>query len=112
MVTIRDEIELARKFDLLIESRFPVVEDRQITLYVRGLVDRLVAAMPPQPFPIKVTVVRNAYLNAFASAAGHITVFAVLSPICGARTSWPACWPPRLAHVSERHIAKSIEKVS
>lgn len=31
--------------------------------------------MPPQPFPIKVTVVRNGAMNAFASAAGHITVF-------------------------------------
>ena len=49
--TIRDELELARKFDLIIETRFPVVHDTRITAYVQSLVDRLVAAMPPQPFP-------------------------------------------------------------
>ncbi len=108
--TIRDEIELARKFDLLIESRFPVVEDRQITLYVRGLVDRLVAAMPPQPFPIKVTVVRNAAMNAFASAAGHITVFTGLITNLRSEDELASVLAHELAHVSERHIAKSIEK--
>jgi predicted Zn-dependent protease len=63
--TIRDEIELARKFDLIIETRFPVIDDTRITGYVQSVVDRIVAAMPPQPFPIKVTVVRNPALNAF-----------------------------------------------
>ena len=44
--SIRDELELARKFDLIIETRFPVIEDTRITGYVQSLVDRIVAAMP------------------------------------------------------------------
>ena len=108
--TIRDELELARKFDLVIETRFPVVHDPQITGYVRSLVDRLVAAMPPQPFPIKVTVVRNGSMNAFASAAGHITVFTGLMANLDGEDELASVIAHELAHVSERHIAKSIEK--
>ena len=108
--TIRDEQELARKFDLIIETRFPVVHDTRITGYVQALVDRLVAAMPPQPFPIKVTVVQNVALNAFASAAGHITIFTGLIANMDDEDELASVIAHELAHVSERHIAKSIEK--
>jgi predicted Zn-dependent protease len=108
--TIRDELELARKFDLVIETRFPVVHDTRITGYVQSLVERLVAAMPPQPFPIKTTVVRNGSLNAFASAAGHITIFTGLIANFDTEDELASVIAHELAHVSERHIAKSIEK--
>lgn len=108
--TIRDELELARKFDLVIETRFPVVHDTRITGYVQSLVDRLVEAMPPQPFPIKTTVVRNGALNAFASAGGHITIFTGLIANFDTEDELASVIAHELAHVSERHIAKSIEK--
>ena len=108
--TIRDEIELARKFDLIIETRFPVIDDTRITGYVQSIVDRIVASMPPQPFPIKVTVVRNPALNAFASAAGHITIFTGLIVNLDGEDELASVIAHELAHVSERHIAKSIEK--
>jgi predicted Zn-dependent protease len=108
--TIRDELELARKFDLIIETRFPVIHDTRISGYVQSLVDRLVAVMPPQPFPIKVTVVRNGALNAFASAAGHITIFTGLIANLESEDELASVIAHELAHVSERHIAKSIEQ--
>lgn len=108
--TIRDELELARKFDFVIETRFPVVHDSFVTAYVRSLVDRLVAVMPPQPFPIQVTVVRNGSMNAFASAAGHITVFTGLLANLESEDELASVLAHELAHVSERHIARSIEK--
>lgn len=108
--TIRDELELARKFDLYIETRFPVIHDTRVTGYVQSLVDRLVAAMPPQPFPIKVTVVRNGAMNAFASAAGHITIFSGLLANLDGEDELASVIAHELAHVSERHIAESIEK--
>lgn len=108
--TIRDEQELARKFDVFMETRFAVVQDTQITNYVRSVVDRLVAAMPPQPFPIKMTVVRNGTMNAFASAAGHITIFTGLIVNLDTEDELASVIAHELSHVSERHIAKSIEK--
>lgn len=108
--TIRDEQELARKFDLIIETRFPVVQDTRISGYVQSVVDKLVATMPPQPFPVHVTVVRNGGLNAFASAAGHITVFTGLIANLADEDELASVLAHEMAHVSERHIAKSIEK--
>lgn len=108
--SIRDELELARKFDLIIETRFPVVHDSHVTGYVQSLVDRLVAVMPPQPFPIKVTVVRNGAMNAFASAGGHITIFTGLLANLDGEDELASVIAHELAHVSERHIASSIEK--
>jgi len=108
--TIRDELELARKFDLMIESRFFVVQDTEITSYIQMLVERIVKSMPPQPFPIKVTVVRNNALNAFASAAGHITVFTGLIANLNNEDELASVLAHELAHVSERHVARSIEK--
>lgn len=108
--TIRDELELARKFDLMIETYFPVVEDLEISGYVRDLVERLRDTMPPQPFPLKVTVVRHGALNAFASAAGHITVFTGLIANLESEDELASVLAHELAHVSERHIAKAIEK--
>jgi predicted Zn-dependent protease len=108
--TIRDELELARKFDLVIETRFPVIHDTRISGYVQSLVDRLVVAMPPQPFPIKVTVVKNGALNAFASAAGHITIFTGLIANLESEDELASVIAHELSHVSERHIAKSIEQ--
>lgn len=108
--TIRDELELARKFDVMIETYFPVVEDVEISGYVRDLVDRLALTMPPQPFPLKVTVVRHGAMNAFASAAGHITVFTGLIANLHSEDELASVLAHELAHVSERHIAKAIEK--
>ena len=108
--TLRDELELARKFDLIIETRFPVVHDPYITGYVQTLVDRLVMAMPPQPFPIKVTVVRHGALNAFATAGGHIAVFTGLLSNLDSEDELASVIAHELAHVSERHIAQAIEK--
>lgn len=108
--TIRDELELARKFDVMIETYFPVVEDVEISGYVRDLVDRLAQTMPPQPFPLKVTVVRHGAMNAFASAAGHITVFTGLIANLHSEDELASVLAHELAHVSERHIAKAIEK--
>lgn len=108
--TIRDELELAQKFDLVIETRFPVVHDPYITEYVQNLVNRLTQAMPPQPFPIKVTVVRHAALNAFATAGGHIVIFTGLLANLDTEDELASVIAHELAHVSERHVAKNIEK--
>ena len=68
--TIRDEVELGRKFNMMIRASMPVIEDPEVTGYVQGLVDRIAAGMPPQPFELRTAVIRNGALNAFATAGG------------------------------------------
>lgn len=108
--TLSDEAELARKFDLIIETRFPPVQDTVVLDYVQGIVDRLLAVMPPQPFPVRVTVVDHPALNAFASPGGRVTVFTGLIAQLESEDELASVLAHELAHVSERHVAQGIER--
>jgi predicted Zn-dependent protease len=108
--SIKDEIELGRKFNLLIRSNFPLVEDPEITGFVREMVDRLQKTMPPQPFPIQVYVVRNPALNAFAAPGGNLFVFTGMILGVESESELAGVLAHELAHVSQRHIARHIER--
>lgn len=108
--TLNDEAELARKFDLVIKTRFPPVQDTVVLDYVQAVVDRLLAVMPPQPFPVRVTVVEHPALNAFASPGGRVTVFTGLIAQLESEDELASVLAHELAHVSERHVAQGIER--
>ena len=50
---VKDEKELGRKFDVLVRSRMPLVEDPEIKGYIQSIVDRLSKTFPPQPDRLK-----------------------------------------------------------
>lgn len=108
--TISDEVELGRKFNILIRSRLPLVEDPEILAYTQGLLERLQRQMPPQPFPVTVGVVRNGSLNAFAGPAGHVFMYTGLFQHLENESEFAGVLAHELAHVSQRHIAARIEK--
>lgn len=108
--TISDEIELGRKFNILIRSRMPMVEDPEILAYVEGVVENLRVKMPPQPFAIQVGVIRHGALNAFAIPGGHIFVHTGLLQHLESESAFAGVVAHELAHVSQRHIASRIEK--
>lgn len=108
--TISDEIELGRKFNILIRSRLPLVEDPEILSYTQGVVNRLQQQMPPQPFPITVGVIRHGALNAFAGPGGHVFVHTGLFQHLETESAFAGVVAHELAHVSQRHIASRIEK--
>ena len=74
-VSIKDEQEMGHKFDVMVRSSLPVVEDPEVSQYVKYLLDRLVKALPPQPFNFRATVVLHNSLNAFAVPGGYVFVF-------------------------------------
>lgn len=108
--TVSDEIELGRKFNILIRSRLPLVEDPEILNYTEALVARLQSQMPPQPFPITVGVIRHGALNAFAGPGGHVFVHTGLFQHLENESAFAGVMAHELAHVSQRHIASRIEK--
>ncbi len=108
--TVRDELELARKFELVLQSRFRPLRDTVVLDYVQGLADRLLAVMPPQPFPVRITVVEHPALNAFASAGGRVTVFTGLINHLESEDELASILAHELAHVAERHVAQGIER--
>ncbi|QAZ66998.1 M48 family metallopeptidase [Solidesulfovibrio carbinolicus] len=105
---LKDERELGEKFNIMIRSRMPLIEDTEINDYVTGLVDRLTRAMPPQPFPFTVGIINNNAVNAFAGPAGYVFVFTGLILQMEHESEVAGVLAHELAHVSQRHIAKRV----
>ncbi len=109
-VTLKDEKEMGRKFDVMVRSRMPVIEDPEVSLYVDGIVQRLVRAIPPQPFTFTSgTVLYNA-LNAFAVPGGYVYVFSGLIMNLNSEEELAGVMAHELAHVTQRHVASRMER--
>lgn len=106
--TLEDEKELGQKYHTLIKATFPIVEDPEIVGYVRGVVDRVAKALPPQPFPVTTTVVRSNAINAFATPGGYVYVFTGLLTQFEKESELAGVISHELAHVTQRHVAKRI----
>lgn len=107
--TIKDERELGDKFNVLIRSRLPLVQDPEVTGYVEDMVKRLSRAMPPQPFPFTVGIIQHNALNAFATPGGYIFVHTGLIMGMKNESELAGVIAHEMAHVTQRHIARRIE---
>jgi len=107
---IKEEKELGDKFNVLIRSKLPMIEDSEVVDYVRDIVQSLAAQMPPQPFPFTVAVVRDNSINAFAAPAGYVFVFTGLILNMDHESEVAGVLSHELAHVTQRHIAKRVEQ--
>lgn len=107
--TLKDEKELGEKFNVMIRSRMPLVQDTEVVDYVKGIVDRLAKTMPPQPFPFTVSVIRHNAVNAFACPGGYIFVHTGLLLAMENESEVAGVIAHEMAHVTQRHIARRIE---
>ena len=109
-VTLKDEKEMGRKFDVMVRSHMPVIEDPEVSQYVDGIVKRLVKAIPPQPFTFTSgTILYNA-LNAFAVPGGYVYVFSGLIMNLNSESELAGVMAHELAHVTQRHVASRMER--
>lgn len=106
---IKDEKELGDKFNVLVRSKLPLIEDPEITGYVGEMIGKIKEAMPPQPFEITHGVVRHSSLNAFAAPAGYVFIYSGLILKMDSESQMAGVMAHELAHVSQRHIASRIE---
>ncbi|MDR2695442.1 MAG: M48 family metalloprotease [Deltaproteobacteria bacterium] len=109
-VGIKDEVEMGRKFDTLIRSQLPMIDDPEVNMYVRSIVDRLLSVLPPQPFKYTTGVIRHNTLNAFAVPGGYVYVFSGLLMNFDAESELAGVLAHELAHVTQRHVASRIER--
>lgn len=108
--TISDEAELGEKTHRLIRSRLDVIEDPEITGYIKDLTSRLADAAPPQPFPVTIDVVNHNAVNAFATVAGYMVIFSGLILNMETESELASIMAHELAHITQRHIARNIER--
>jgi len=108
--SIKDEAELGHKFNVLMQAKFPLIQDPVIVHYVRDLVDEIESTLPPQPFSIKVNVLKQDSINAFAAPAGYVFVHSGLIIELDSEDQLAAILAHELVHVSQRHLAHNIER--
>ncbi|NCC24995.1 MAG: peptidase M48 Ste24p [Deltaproteobacteria bacterium] len=108
--TIRDEAKLGEQLALVMAMNFDMIDDPVITGYILDLGRRIAEGIPPQPFPFRLNVVNNNAMNAFATAAGYVYIFSGLILNVEAESELAGVMAHEFAHVTERHIARSIEQ--
>ncbi|MBD5646797.1 MAG: M48 family metalloprotease [Desulfovibrio sp.] len=109
-VTLKDEKEMGHKFDVMVRSHLPIVEDPEVSQYVSDVVKRLVKAMPPQPFEFTPSVVLHNALNAFAVPGGYVFVFTGMIMNLEREEELAGVLAHELAHVTQRHVASRLER--
>lgn len=109
-VTIKDEKEMGEKFDVMVRSNLPVIEDPEVKQYVDYMLTRLVKAIPPQPFTFKATTILHNSLNAFAVPGGYVYVFTGLIMNLDKEEELAGVLAHELAHVTQRHVASRLQK--
>lgn len=107
---VKDEKELGRKFEVLIRSQLPLVEDPEVSQYVKSIVAKLAEGVPPQPFPFVTGVILHNAMNAFAVPGGHVFVFTGLIMNLDGESELAGVLAHELAHVTQRHVASRIER--
>lgn len=108
--SVADEKELAKEFEILVKARLPVIEDPEIKLYVRSVVERILKNVPPQPFAFETNVIYSPVLNAFATPGGYVCVFSGLLVNLEDEDSLAGVLSHEIAHVTQRHIASRIDR--
>lgn len=111
LISIKQENEMGRNFDRIIRSKMGIVGDTYITDYINDIVTKVVQAKKPMPFTITSTVIASPIMNAFAIPGGYIYTFTGLIQGVESESQLAGVIAHELAHVSQRHVAKRIEKM-
>lgn len=109
-ISLKDEKEMGRKFDVALRSSLPFADDPEIRQYVSHILGRLVKNMPHQPFEFKASVIHHNSLNAFAIPGGNVYVFTGMLMNLNSEDELAGVLAHELAHVTQRHVASRLER--
>ncbi len=109
-ITIKEERELSKEFLDLLKKQLTLIEDPVIVDYVNGVGQKLLAALPEQPFEYHFYVVKQDVYNAFATPAGHIFIYSGLLAAMDNEDELAGILAHEISHVVSRHISEKIER--
>lgn len=109
-ISIKEEEKLAREFMKYIVRQYELIDDPTIVGYVASVGNKILAAMPPQPFEYHFYVIKEDVYNAFAIPAGHIFINSGLLAAMETEDELAGILGHEIAHVVNRHISKRIER--
>lgn len=109
-LSVDEEKELGQKFYILLESHYDFVKDPLVTQYVRNIANQVKKVLPSHPFKIRINVIKNNNINAFAAPAGYVYLNTGLILKMQSESELAAVIAHEFAHVTERHLAKNIQR--
>jgi predicted Zn-dependent protease len=109
-ITLSEEQRLGYQFEQQMRSELPLVHDRVINDYVRGMGRDIVDAAGPQPFDYKFFVVEDREINAFAGPAGHIYINTETILRARDASELAGVIAHEVGHVARRHIAHNYNR--
>jgi predicted Zn-dependent protease len=86
------------------------LDDAEVQAYVEGIGHRLVTAGGEAPSAFEFFVMRDASINAFAMPGGFVGVHSGLILAAQAESELASVLGHEVAHVTQRHIARQLEK--
>ena len=108
-ITIEEEKKYGRDMYFEIARSVPINNDIYISFYLRNMKTRL-ETVTSLDFPIIFTVIDSPTVDAFASIGGYVFITTGLIGLCDREEELAGVLAHEFAHISKRHVAKSIEK--
>lgn len=109
-ISLEKEKEVGESWLRLYRSRAPVMQDPLVTLYIEHLVQNLAIHSELKDKRLHILTVDNASMNAFAVPGGIIGIHSGLLLHAQNENELAAVISHELAHLSQRHWARSMEK--
>ena len=109
-ITIQEEEEMSREVMKVIMKHYELINDPLIVNYINKMGQKIVSALPPQPFEYHFYVIKNDEYNAFATPAGHVFVNSGLLEAMENEEELAGILSHEIAHVVCRHISQKIDR--
>ncbi len=108
-MTLNDEYQLGLMVVRGLRDQGLILDDPEVTDYVQSLGSRIVAQIPDSEQRFTFFVVRESSINAFALPGGFIGVNYGLITATANESQLASVLAHEIAHVTQRHIARSIQ---
>ena len=109
-ITIQEEEEMSREVMKVIIKHYKLINDPLIVNYINQIGQKILSALPPQPFEYHFYVIKNHEYNAFATPAGHVFVNSGLLEAMENEEELAGILSHEIAHVVCRHISQKIDR--
>ena len=104
-----NEKEVGERFMRELRANVGVIDDPEVVEYIEGLGYRLAAHSGEVTIPFTFFVVEHSLINAFAAPGGYIGINSGLVTATQSESELAAVLAHEIAHVTQRHLARSLE---
>jgi len=111
-LSIEEEKELGREFMRNVRQKLRLIEDPIVDEYIQSLGQRLVSQLDDAQFDFHFFVVDEGNINAFAGPGGYIGAHTGLLFATKTEDELVSVMAHEIAHVSQRHLVRSVEQQS